>query len=84
MGVYSDRKVYGISLHLEKTLFEKTYLEEITLEQKEEVRQFYDSLTKEQKEKLMVRFFLSFKTPENTFTSWVPATNTAVEQLLQR
>ena len=81
MGVYTDRKIYGVSLKFENISFEKIYSDEISVDQKKEVRQFYDSLTKEQKDKLTVRFFLSFKTPENTFTSWVPATNTALEQL---
>jgi hypothetical protein len=82
MGVYSDRKIYGVSLKLENISFEKIYSDEISESEKQDVKAFYDSLNADQREKLNVRFFLKFTSTESKFTSWVPSNNVSLEKIL--
>jgi hypothetical protein len=50
MGIYSDEKVYGISLKLgEIVLIEKTYVYEMHFIEKQEIHQIFDMLTDDEK-----------------------------------
>ena len=58
MGIYSDGKVYGISLVLNHiVLFEEKYQESLTGYQLEPVKECYNRLTEEEKDVLTIHFY---------------------------
>lgn len=73
MGIYSDEKIYGISIRMaDEILFEQTYLTPMT---HEDIKSLYDTLT-EQKKNVLLLFYKSFSStlePGN-YMAWVPGT----------
>ena len=89
MGIYSDRKVYGISFKLDdEILFEKIYTDEMKCIEPQEVKDAYDNLSYEQMRTINIRFYTScsstYNTSENnTFMLWVPANTRILENLFR-
>ena len=90
MGIYSNGDIYGISLSLnENILFEKKYNHKINSIQIEEVKEIYDKLLLEEKDKLIIQFYVSCVTTYNIldtepFMSWIPRTKDSLEKMLDK
>jgi hypothetical protein len=83
MGVYSDGKIYGISLKLNnQILFEKISSDEMIVSEIQELKELYDKLDKEEKVKLNIKFYNWFSTTYSTFMSWVPSDYITLERLI--
>ncbi len=75
MGIYSDGKIYGISIRLDVVVYEKTYDEPITSVQIQEAKDFYHSV--EAKDSLQVSVYVkcssTYVLEQNSFMSWIPS-----------
>jgi hypothetical protein len=89
MGIYSDEKVYGISLKLgEIVLIEKTYLDEMHFIEKQEIHQIFDMLTDDEKLNLKVEFYRSWSTTytpvPNIIKTWHPVDLKILDSFLEK
>ena len=90
MGIYSNGEIYGISLVVnENILFKKIYNDKIDSVQIEEIKEIYNKLSLEEKDKLVIQFYLSFCTTYSisnteTFMSWVPSSKDLLEKMLDK
>jgi hypothetical protein len=58
MGIYSDGQVYGVSLSFHDTIvFEEMYATKLTIIQVQKIKDFYNTLTNEQKDSVIIRFY---------------------------
>ena len=88
MGIYSDEIIHGISLILnDMILFKKIYNEKINLYEIEEVKTYYDKLTDQQKNAIIINFYYSYsttynlKTEPSTYMHWTPVSRNQFESL---
>ena len=86
MGIYSDGKVYGISLKLDhEIVFMKKYSYEMGNIEIQDVRDIYNTLTGEQKQHINVSFFTScsttYEVSENKSMTWFPGSINMLETL---
>jgi hypothetical protein len=59
MGVYSDRYVYGVSFILNNTdVFTETSDTKLILVQLQRVKEFYNTLTADEKDRVIIRFYM--------------------------
>ena len=90
MGIYSNGDIYGISLSVnENILFEKKYNDKINFIQIKEVKEIYDKLSLEEKDKLLIQFYVSCVTTYNIldtepFMSWIPGNKDLLEKMLDK
>ena len=87
MGIYSDGKIYGISLILDgKILFEKTFLVVMDGFVIEIVKDIYNGLTDDEKNDLNIRFYTScsstYDTDNNIFMLWIPSNKNTLEKFI--
>jgi len=87
MGIYSDGKIYGVSLILEdRTIFELTSTEILNLDEIHAIKEKYDELTNEQKNNTIIRFYTScsstYDNNTDSFMCWFPGSQDALERLL--
>jgi hypothetical protein len=87
MGIYSDGKIYGVSLILNgKIIFEKTF--EVVMDgfAIEIVKKEYNRLTNDEKNDLSIRFYTScsstYDTNNNIFTMWIPSNKNTLEKFI--
>ena len=87
MGIYSDGHVYGVSLSLHgTTIFEKTYDTKLTYAQVQNVKDFYETLNADEKDKIVIRFYMSCVSTYEPFQTgqgmcWWPTYKAELEQL---
>ena len=87
MGIYSDGKIYGVSLILDgKILFEKTFLVVMDGFVIEIVKDIYNGLTDDEKNDLDIRFYTScsstYDTDNNIFMLWIPSNKNTLEKFI--
>ena len=87
MGIYSDGKIYGVSLILDgKILFEKTFLVVMDGFVIEIVKDIYNGLTDDEKNDLNIRFYTScsstYDTDNNIFMLWIPSNKNTLEKFI--
>jgi hypothetical protein len=87
MGIYSDGKIYGVSLILDgKIIFEKSFLVVMDGFAIEEVKKEYNSLSDEEKNDLSIRFYTScsstYDTDNNIFMTWIPSNKNTLEKFI--
>ena len=79
MGIYSDGKIYGISIRLDLVVYERTYPHKITLDQIQEAKDFYNSFDSVERKgrpltvKIYVKCSSTYTSDSNSFMSWVPS-----------
>jgi len=77
MGIYSDGKIYGISIRLDLVVYEKIYENPITLEQIQEAKDFYNSFVSVETQPLSVSVYVkcssTYTLEPNSFMSWIPS-----------
>jgi len=87
MGIYSNGDVYGISLFLNNTIiFERKYEEKILSNQILEIKEFFEKLSFEDKNKLLISFYTSCSSTYNitgseSFMSWLPGDEKKLQKL---
>ena len=87
MGIYSDGKVYGVSLVIDNvSIIEKTNTKEMTGQQIQEIKTIYDLLSTEDRYKILVRFYTSAVSTYNSetyapFMTWFPVDVQSLELL---
>jgi len=87
MGIYSDGNIYGVSFYKnEVNLYEKSYNHIITLLEIQDVKEYYDTLTSEEKDALTILFYKScsstyLASKENSFMAWFPGRKATLETL---
>jgi hypothetical protein len=88
MGIYSDGIIYGVSITVNNvSFFEKTYSEKMNRYQFKELKEVYDVLTNDEKERAIIRFYTSCSSTLESvriqpFMSWFPGTKEMVEKLI--
>lgn len=87
MGIYSSGDVYGISFFFNNTIiFERKYDEKILLNQILEIKEFYEKLSFEDKNDLLISFYTSCSSSYNitgseSFMSWMPGDTKLLQKL---
>ena len=87
MGIYSNGDVYGISFFLNNTIiFERKYDEKLLLNQILEIKEFYEKLSFENKNELLISFYTSCSstysiTETESFMSWMPGDTKLLQKL---
>ena len=87
MGIYSNGDVYGVSLFLNNTIiFERKYDEKLLSNQILEIKEFYEKLSFEDKNKLLISFYTSCSSSYNvteteSFMSWLPGNEKILQEL---
>ena len=87
MGIYSNGDVYGVSLFLNNTIiFERKYDEKLHSNQILEIKEFYEKLSLEDKNKLLISFYTSCSSSYNvteteSFMSWLPSDRKELQKL---
>jgi hypothetical protein len=86
MGIYSDGKIYGVSLILDdRTIFELTSTEILNLDEIHMVKENYYELTNKQKNNTIIRFYMSCSSTYNSntdsFMTWFPGSQDVLERL---
>ena len=72
MGIYSDGKIYGISIRLDLVVYEKIYNQPITEEQIQEAKDFYNSFGRGDVS-VYVKCSSTYVLEPNSFMSWIPS-----------
>jgi hypothetical protein len=72
MGIYSDGKIYGISIRLDIVVYEKIYEQPITEGQIQEAQDFYNSIGQDDVS-VYVKCSSTYVLEPNSFMSWVPS-----------
>jgi len=86
MGIYSDGKIYGVSIrYTDIVLFERQYEVNLSIDQINEIKEFYNNLSEEGRENISVYIYMSFVStysPSNKrLLSWVPSSRDRLEAL---
>ena len=87
MGIYSNGDVYAVSLFLNNTIiFERKYDEKLIFNQILEIKEFYEKLSLEDKNKLSISFYTSCSSTYNVietelFMSWLPGDRKELQKL---
>ena len=86
MGIYSDGNVYGVCFSLnEDIILEKKYEEIITPIQIQEIKEFYNKLTIEEKNIVIIRFYTAcsstYELESSKFMTWFPSDKNLLEKL---
>lgn len=87
MGVYSDGYVYGVSFILNNTdVFTETSDTKLILVQLQRLKEFYNTLTADEKDRVIIRFYMSCtSTYESSQQAqgmyWWPANKNELEKL---
>ena len=88
MGIYFDGGVYGVSFILdEDILFEEKYAAQIAPPQIRKVKECYDKLSAQQKNRLIIHFYTLCSSTYSSsksepFMSWMLGSKEGLEQLL--
>ena len=72
MGIYSDGKIYGISIRLDLVIYEKIYEQPITHDQIKEAKDFYNSIGQGDVS-VYVKCSSTYNLEPNSFMTWVPS-----------
>jgi hypothetical protein len=73
MGIYSDGKIYGISIRLDVVVYQEIYENPITLEQIKEAKDFYDSIDSQGSVTVYIKCSSTYSLEPNSFMTWVPS-----------
>jgi hypothetical protein len=73
MGIYSDGKIYGISIRLDVVVYQEIYENPITLEQIKEAKDFYDSIDSQGSVTVYIKSSSTYSLEPNSFMTWVPS-----------
>ena len=90
MGIYSDGKIYGVSLKLdEEFIFNKTHTDEMTYLQIQELKGIYEMLSYDKRYATNIMFYMSCSSTYNIsktspFMSWIPGNIALLENLFER
>jgi hypothetical protein len=88
MSIYSNGYVYGISIELNNNIiFEKKYNEKINNDEIDEIKEYYNKLTNEEKNNIITRVYtlcLSTQSKENIpYMCWYVYNKELFENLLK-
>ena len=73
MGIYSDGKIYGISIRLDVVVYQEIYENPITLEQIKEAKDFYDTIDSQGSVTVYIKCSSTYSLEPNSFMTWVPS-----------
>jgi hypothetical protein len=73
MGIYSDGKIYGISIRLDVVVYQEIYEKPITLEQIKEAKDFYNSIDLQGSVSVYIKCSSTYSLEPNSFMTWVPS-----------
>ena len=88
MGIYSDGNIYGVMFSLNDTvLFERRYEEKLTKEHMQEVKDYFGSLSDQDKNKINILFYTYCSSSYNIietskFMSWFPGNKQTLKKLI--
>ena len=86
MGIYSDGKIYGVSIrYTDIVLFERKYEVNLSIDQVNEIKEFYNNLSEEGRGDVSVYIYMAFLSTyspsDKRLMSWVPSSRERLEAL---